>query len=132
MGGPPECPTRPLCLVGYKAKYGLEFKEFKPLDVTGPVTKKALTDGDIDVALLLSSDVPQGTVILEDDKGLQPAENLIPVIRTDKVTDEIRDILNAVSEKLTLEELVELNQEAASDEKPDPADLAEAWVEEYL
>jgi osmoprotectant transport system substrate-binding protein len=132
MGGPPECPTRPLCLVGYKAKYGLNFKEFKPLDVAGPVTKKALTDGDIDVALLLSSDVPENTVVLEDDKGLQPAENLIPVIRTAKRTGEIEEILNSVSEKLTLEELVELNVKAAGADKPDPADLAKEWVEEYV
>ena len=131
FGGPPECPTRPLCAPGYKSKYGIDFKSFKPLDVAGPITKKALADGDIDVALLLSSDLPEGTVLLEDDKGLQPAENLIPVIRTDKVDDDITEALNAVSEKLTVEELAELNLKAASPDKPDPADIAEEWAEEY-
>ncbi len=38
MGGPPECPTRPLCLLGYEQVYGLNFKEFKPLDAGGPLT----------------------------------------------------------------------------------------------
>jgi osmoprotectant transport system substrate-binding protein len=132
FGGPPECPTRPLCAPGYKAKYGIEFKTFKPLDVAGPITKKALTDGDIDVALLLSSDLPSGTVLLKDDKNLQPAENLIPVIRTDKLNDEIKGVLNEVSSKLTVDELIELNQKAASPDKPDAADLATQWVEEYI
>lgn len=132
LGGPPECPTRPLCAPGYKDKYGIEFKTFKPLDAGGPITKKALTDGDIDVALLFSSDVPADTVVLEDDKGLQPAENLIPVIRTDKATDDVKEILNKVSAALSLEDLVELNAEANSPAKPDPADLAEAWVEENV
>ena len=35
LGGPPECPTRPYCLIGLKKTYGLSFKSFKPLDVSG-------------------------------------------------------------------------------------------------
>ncbi len=131
FGGPPECPTRPLCAIGYKDKYGLSFKSFKALDVAGPITKKALTDGDIDVALLLSSDVPDGTVVLKDDKGLQPAENVIPVIRTAKATAEVTEILNAVSAKLSLDELVELNRKAGGADKPDPSTLANDWAKEY-
>ena len=130
-GGPPECPTRPLCAIGYKDKYGLTFKSFKPLDAGGPITKKALSDGDIDVALLFSSDVPENTVILKDDKSLQPAENLIPVLRTEKATSDVTKILNAVSEKLTLDELVELNHKAGGADKPDPATLANDWAKEY-
>jgi osmoprotectant transport system substrate-binding protein len=130
-GGPPECPTRPLCAIGYKDKYGLNFKSFKALDSGGPITKKALTDGDVDVALLFSSDVPENTVILKDDKSLQPAENLIPVLRTEKATADVTKILNAVSEKLTLEELVDLNHKASGADKPDPATLANDWAKEY-
>ena len=130
-GGPPECPTRPLCAIGYKDTYGLNFKSFKALDAGGPITKKALTDGDVDVALLFSSDVPENTVILKDDKSLQPAENLIPVLRTEKATADVSKILNAVSEKLTLDELVDLNHKAAGADHPDPATLATDWAKEY-
>ena len=132
FGGPPECPTRPLCLLGLKDKYGLEFKKVEKLDVGGPITREALTKGSIDVALLFSSDgaiSKQGLVVLEDDKGLQPAENVVPVVRSDKVDDDLRKALNAVSSKLTTEELVKLNA-AVDIDKEDPADVAERWLKE--
>ena len=47
LGGPPECPTRPFCEKGLMDKYGLTFKDFKPLDVGGSLTKAALDRGDI-------------------------------------------------------------------------------------
>lgn len=132
FGGPPECPTRPLCLLGLKEKYGLEFKRVEKLDVGGPITREALTRGSIDVALLFSSDgaiVKQGLVALQDDRGLQPAENVVPVVRTDKLDDDVRATLNAVSEKLTTAELVELNA-AVDIDKEDAADVAERWLKE--
>src|SRR6266851_5407818 len=43
LGGPPECPQRPFCLVGLQSTYGLQFKDFKPLDAGGPLTVTALT-----------------------------------------------------------------------------------------
>ena len=49
FGGPPECPERPLCLQGLQDVYGLEFAEFVPLDVGGPITIAALEGGEIDV-----------------------------------------------------------------------------------
>src|SRR5215207_8003905 len=52
FGGPPECPERPFCLPGLQETYGIEFAEFIPLDVGGPLTVEALQNGDIDVALL--------------------------------------------------------------------------------
>jgi osmoprotectant transport system substrate-binding protein len=131
FGAPPECPTRPKCLIGYKATYGLNFKSVKALDVGGPISKKALTDGSVDVVQLLSSDVPENTVVLDDDKQLQGAENLIPVVRTSKNSAEVTAALNAVSKALTLDELIELNRKAAAPDKPDPAKLAEDWAKEY-
>jgi osmoprotectant transport system substrate-binding protein len=56
LGGPPECPERPFCQIGLRDTYGLEFAEFRPLDVGGPLTVAALENGDIDVGLLLTSD----------------------------------------------------------------------------
>ena len=42
FGGPPECPTRPLCLVGLRRRYGSTFDDVVPLDVGGPATHQAL------------------------------------------------------------------------------------------
>jgi osmoprotectant transport system substrate-binding protein len=132
LGGPPECPERPLCILGLRDVYGIEFGSFQPLDVGGPVTVRALENGDIDVAVLFTTDESIGIndwVLLEDDQGLQPAENLAPVIRDEVVNDEIRDLLNAVSAELTTEELTELNRRVRFDGE-DPADVAEDWLNE--
>jgi len=75
LGGPPECPQRPFCLIGFEDTYGLHFKEFKPLDTGGPITVANLESGDIDVGLLFSSDgaiAAKNFVVLDDDKHLQP------------------------------------------------------------
>ncbi len=132
LGGPPECPTRPLCLLGFKNTYGLDFKEFKPLDTGGPLTKEALEKGDIDVAVLFSSDgaiAARHFVVLEDDKNLQPAENVIPVIREEKLDPELDKALTELSDKLTTEQLSELNKRVDVD-REDPAEVAEAWLKE--
>jgi osmoprotectant transport system substrate-binding protein len=85
FGGPPECPSRPFCLRGLEDVYGLNFKDFIPLDVGGPLTREAL-DGDVvDVALLFTTDpaiAGSDLVALEDDRGLQPAENVTPLVRS--------------------------------------------------
>jgi osmoprotectant transport system substrate-binding protein len=130
LGGPPECPERPLCLIGFTETYGLEFADFQPLDAGGPITVQALRDGDIDVALLFTTDesiVEFGWVLLDDDQDLQPAENIAPVIRSEVVTDELRDLLNGLSAQLTTEEITELNRRVRL-EGEDPQDVAEGWL----
>lgn len=133
LGGPPECDQRPLCLPGLKETYGLEFKELKKLDPGGPLTKGALEKGDIDVGLIFTSDgaVPaRGFVILEDDKSLQPRENVVPIVRTEVLEGDMEDLLDAISAELTTEGLSELNK-AVDIDKADPADVAEGWLEEH-
>ncbi|MPZ74126.1 MAG: quaternary ammonium transporter [Nitriliruptorales bacterium] len=132
FGGPPECPERPLCLPGYEETYGLDFKEFRPLDAGGPLTTAALENGDIDVALMFTTDgliAEKGWMLLEEDKELQPAENIVPVIRSEANNEEIPELLNAVSEKLTTEEVTELVRQVRVDQE-DPADVAETWLED--
>jgi glycine betaine/choline ABC-type transport system substrate-binding protein len=131
FGGPPECPQRPFCLLGLEDVYGLRFADFRPLDVGGPITVEALAGGEIDVGLLFSSDptiVQRDFVVLEDDRGLQRADNLVPVINADLATfGRIPELLNMVSERLTQEELVELNRQFTED-RLDPRDIAREWL----
>ena len=132
FGGPPECPERPLCLQGLEETYGLDFKEFRSLDAGGPLTVAALEDGEIDVALMFSTQgiiAEKEWVTLEDDQGLQPAENVVPVIRDEKVTPGVEEVLNAVSSMLTTEELTELNRRVDVD-KEDPETVAQEWLAE--
>ena len=131
FGGPPECSERPLCLGNTEQQlYGLDFKEVKKLDVGGPITGKALKDGDIQVGLLFtgSSVLDPDFVMLEDDKGLQPADNAIAVWRSSVDSTELQDVVNAVNAKLTTEEYNKLNGQISGDEKLDPADAASQWL----
>jgi osmoprotectant transport system substrate-binding protein len=132
LGGPPECPERPLCLIGLEEVYGIEFRDFQPLDAGGPVTIGALEGGDIDVALLFTTEPAiqdNDWIMLEDDGGLQPVENIIPVVRDDTLDDDIAERLNAVSERLTTEEISALNARVRL-EGADPQDVAEDWLAE--
>lgn len=104
---------------------------FKPLDPGGPITRAALEKGDVQIALLFSSDADiaaKGWVSLEDDKQLQQLENLTPAIRTEKKTPAIAAALDAISAKLTTEELIEMNRQNSVEEKS-PKDVATAWLE---
>ena len=103
---------------------------FKPLDAGGPLTKAALTKGDIQVALVFTSDADIAVnkwVLLEDDKKLQPAENLIPAIKKSADSADLRAALDAVSKPLTTAELTELNRQQSQD-KSDSAAIAKAWL----
>jgi osmoprotectant transport system substrate-binding protein len=111
LGGPPECPQRPFCLTGLKDVYGILFDDFKPYDAGGPLTVEALKTDEVQVGLLFSTDPSidaNGFVPLIDDKHLQNAENIMPVIRTDKLNDEVRDLLDGVSARLTTENVTAL------------------------
>jgi osmoprotectant transport system substrate-binding protein len=88
FGGPPECPGRAYCLPGLERVYGLRFKAFTPLDAGGPLTLQALQAGYIGAALLFTTDpgIPaRHLVVLADNRGLQPAENITPLLRRDVI-----------------------------------------------
>jgi osmoprotectant transport system substrate-binding protein len=132
LGGPPECPERPFCLLGLQETYGLEFKEFTPLDAGGPLTVQGLTGGQIQVGLLFTSDpaiAVNGFVLLEDDKQLQLADNIIPVVRKEIVDANpgVADVLNTVMSRLTQDELTNLNKAVTVDLKSVP-DVARDWI----
>lgn len=133
FGGPPECPERYFCLAGLIAVYGLAFREVQALDAGGPLTIGALEGDEIDVGLMFTTSpaiVPSRLVLLADDRGLQPAENVVPVVRAsvlDRHGDLLRDAVNAVSALLTTEELVGLNRRVDLDGQA-PEEAARAWL----
>lgn len=84
FGGPPECPDRRYCLPGLQRAYGLKFRTFVPIQ-TRLATATALTNGEIDIGLLETTDarLADGQLrLLADDRGLQPPENHVPLVRT--------------------------------------------------
>lgn len=129
LGAPAECPDRPFCIPGLKDVYGIEFAEFKELEY-GAATVQALTAGQIDVALIFSTDPlvsENELVVLEDDKNLQSADNIVPLVTSD-VSEEARELLNEVSAALTTDEITELNKRVAIDLE-DAADVAREFLE---
>jgi osmoprotectant transport system substrate-binding protein len=131
FGGPPECEQRPLCLGDREQQlYGLQFKEVRKLDVGGPVTVKALQDGDIQVGILFtgSSVIPKDAVLLRDDKGLQGADNPLVLVREDKNTQELDRDIDEVSAKITTREYRRMTL-AVTNEKEDAEDVAKDFVD---
>lgn len=128
----PEFRERFQGLVGLEEVYGVEFGEYKPLDPGGPLTVGALEDGSVDVANVFSTDSAIQTnnwVTLEDSENLFLAENIVPLIKSDAVTPEAEEALNAVSEALTTENLTEALAKVQVD-KQDPATVAEEFLTE--
>jgi osmoprotectant transport system substrate-binding protein len=132
LAGPSECQTRETCLLGLRSTYGLDPVFVSTgADEGGPITKKALTGGQAQVARLFSSDPDTAKggkfVVLQDDKGFQQAGNIVPAIRTAKLTPAIRSVLDKVSKALTTEKLTDLDKQTDVD-KVDPAQAAATFV----
>jgi osmoprotectant transport system substrate-binding protein len=131
VGGPPELKTRPAGLPGLKKVYGIEdFKQFKALDAGGPLTTSALNKGDIDVGRVFTTQgaiAEFGWVVLQEDKPLEPAQNIVPIGRKDAMTDQVKQALDAISAKITTEELTKLNKLVDVD-KQDPEKVANDWL----
>jgi osmoprotectant transport system substrate-binding protein len=132
FGGPPECPDRLLCLRGLESVYGLRFGEFAPLDTGGPLTLQALLAGEIDVGLLFTTDPGISSnhlVVLTDDRGLQPAENVTPVLRRaviERYGTALKDLIDNVSARLTTDVVRSLDARVSLGERP--TSVAADWL----
>jgi osmoprotectant transport system substrate-binding protein len=118
FGGPPECAQRPFCLPGLHRVYGILFNDFKALDVGGPQTIASLKADQVQIGLLFSTDPSirqNGFVQLVDNKHLQNAENITPVIRSEKLNPEVRGLLDAVSAPLSSDNMTGLIRKVAID-----------------
>jgi osmoprotectant transport system substrate-binding protein len=131
LGAPPDCNESATCEKGLKDVYGITFKSIKSLDLGGPKTKAAIDNDAVDVGELFSLDpdiATKGYTVLEDDKHLQGAGNFVPMIRTEKLNDEIASLLNAVTAKLTTDGMLELVTKVQV-EHEDVADVAKAFLQ---
>ncbi|MEU1902221.1 MULTISPECIES: ABC transporter substrate-binding protein [Nocardiopsis] len=130
LGGPPEFETRQQGVVGLADVYGVEFGEFRSLEVA--LLTQALLDGDIQAANLFTTD-PQITandfVVLEDPENLFGAQNITPLVNGEQVDETARGALNAVSAALTTEALTQLNERVVIGNE-NAADVAQEWLEQ--
>jgi osmoprotectant transport system substrate-binding protein len=132
FGGPPECPQRRYCLPGLRASYGLSFRAFRP-QPTREATATALETGEIDVGLLETTYgrlTDRRVTLLTDDRGLQPRENVVPVVRTEIVRrygGRLTAVLDGLSARLDTADLIGLNRLGAVDPRS-PADVAATYL----
>jgi len=133
LGGPPECRTRPLCLGDASQRaYGLRFKSVVPIDPDGLATQRALHKRAIDVAVLFtgSSVIPADAVLLRDDKGLQPADNPVLVMRAAAATPDAVRVANEVSAAVTTEAYNAMSL-ALSRRNDDPTEVAARFLAQH-
>ncbi|MFQ6849962.1 ABC transporter substrate-binding protein [Streptomyces sp. 35M1] len=125
-----ECEVRPFCAPGLKKTYGIDVTGIDPKGVGTPVSKQAVRDGKVELVLTTTTDaVLDGLVFLEDDKKLQNADNVLPVLNTKDAGDpEIADALGRITAALTTEDLAELNRKVDA-ERAKPADVAKEYLE---
>ena len=127
VGGAPEFEKRPYGPAAAKTDYGVDLT----FSATGQTTLEALLAGTVQVADIYSADpaFEKGDIVaLKDPKNLILSSNVVP-IASKSVSDKISKAINAVSAKLTTEELVKLNVQSTVDKKQ-PADIAKAWLKD--
>ncbi len=129
LGGPAEWKTRHEGLSGLRDVYGLNFKNFKVLDVGGPLTLSAMKNNQVQVADLLSTSPAikkDRPVVLEDTKHLFAAQNIVPIVASEALNDAVTTTLNKVSAQLTTEDLIDMNEKIAEFVSID--DIAHQWL----
>ena len=135
LTGPTECPQREYCMEGLQRVYGLRFRGFVPFD-SEDERVTALNEQVADVALMFTTDASLATgdlVLLADDRNLQPAENVTPLVSARAMSrygERLSQTLDAVSARLTTANLVFLNWRVQLDGK-DPATEARGWLERH-
>ena len=135
LAGSPECRQRIDCLAGLEKYYGLQFAKFTPIDIG--LRYEVLDKGDADLSILFTSDAQlfvdsDKYTLLEDDKGVLPAGNVI-FISDEKVAQDAgpdyQATIEKVQEGLTLEVMQELNARVDVD-KEKPEDVAAEYLQE--
>ena len=133
--GSPECRQRIDCLAGLEKYYGLKFKSFTPVDIGLRYT--VLEKGQADLSILFTTDAQLSAekdkfVILEDDKHVFPAGNVIFVTKpsvAEKAGPDYEKTIVEVQEGLTLPVMQELDARVEL-EKQSPAKAAASYLEE--
>jgi osmoprotectant transport system substrate-binding protein len=135
FAAPSEFQNRPVGLPGLKEKYGLDIAPGNFVAISdggGPATVKALVDGTVTAANIFSTSpaIPQNNlVMLEDPKNNFLASNVVPLVNSQKSSDELKTVLDAVSAKLTTAGLTQLNADVSGNAGIDPDEAARKWVQ---
>ncbi|MFD4374177.1 ABC transporter substrate-binding protein [Streptomyces sp. NPDC058486] len=128
-----ECAVRPFCAPGLKKTYGIDVAGIDPKGVGTPQAKQAVKDGVDQLVLTTTTDATVesfGLVFLEDDKHLQNADNVLPVVNAKEAgAPEVTTALDKITKVLTTADLAELNRKVDA-ERAKIEDVAAAYLKE--
>jgi osmoprotectant transport system substrate-binding protein len=132
LAAAPDCEGRLDCAGGLEDQYGIDVTKVLPLGYASQQTydsvkkdesqlgETSTTDGTLDSL---------GFVLLQDDKAIQPAQNLVPAVSSSFLADhpDVAGPLNDLMAALTTEKLTELNAKVAVDRQT-PQDVADQFL----
>jgi osmoprotectant transport system substrate-binding protein len=135
ISAPADFPEREDGLLGLQRVYAEGFNEIETLPVAPGLKYQALLDDEAEVVLAFGTDGQisgYDLVVLEDDKGLWPPYNVAPIVRNEllEANPDIETRFNEVTTSLTGEVMSGLNWRVDGDEKAEPADVAQQYLEE--
>ncbi len=126
-----ECETRPFCQPGLEKKYGIDVKGIDPKGVGTTQSKQAVKDGKDQLVLTTTTDATLGQfglVLLKDDKKLQNADNVLPVVNAkDAGGKKVAGALDKLTRTLTTKDLTDLNRKVDRDRQK-PKDVAQEYL----
>ena len=130
LGGPSDCETNAFCIPGLKKVYNLDLSgSFQALETAA--VAPALDAGSIDIALLFSTDgriAANNYVLLQDDKHMLAADNVIPVMKKDLASNsQLASAVDAIGKKITTDSLIAMNKRFDVD-KEDAAVIAKDFL----
>ena len=134
LAAAPDCEGRADCQGGLSDVYGIDVEEILPLGFATDQTYQSVLDGESELGLTSTTDgtlEAQGLVLLEDDRAIQPAQNLVPAVSTEFLDQnpEVKETLDGLMAALTTANLTELNGRVSVDREK-PQDVARDFLEE--
>lgn len=136
IGGNPELAERPYGPKGLTSAYGVPADRLSFVAISdggGPLTVKALKEGQVDLADIYSTTPAikdNGFVTLTDPKNMIMPQNVVPLISTKAATQTVKDTLDKVSAALTTDDLLAMNSRNQGSEKASPAQVAKDWLKQ--
>lgn len=120
LAAAPDCKGRSDCEGGLSSVYGINITKILPLGYDSPEVKNSLHSGESQLGEVATTDgalSQEGLVLLQDDKGIQPAQNLIPAVNSAflKKHPDVASVLNKLSSTLTTADLAALNKKVGVD-----------------
>jgi osmoprotectant transport system substrate-binding protein len=116
LAAPAECSSRPFCEPGLKSTYHINITGLTPLDFDSLQLKQAVKSGKDQLGEVATTDATLsqlGLVTLTDDKHLQNADYLIPIVNSKQLAahPQIATALNPLAAVLTTADLGTLDND---------------------